>query len=198
MSKLNKPLRLIVLASLVVGLTLFLTGCFDLEQQVWITSDPDNSFMEATITTSSEEVYDLLKDSTAGEFEEDEIEFIVLKPDSPEEDKKFRIVIESPLEEDTLEIFPQNGSVAYELELLSEEGEGEMDEISRSLFEEHSFKFVLHLPKSIRDAWWGRYDTDDRRPVNPEYIQGNKFAVELDMEEAFSENFAYLTVVTKR
>ena len=198
MSKLNKPSRFIVLASLVVGLTLFITGCFDLEQQVWITSNPDNSFMEASITTTSEEVYNLLKDSMAREFEEDEIEFLVLESDSPEEDEKFRILIESPLEEDTLEVFPQNGSVAYEIELLSEEGEGEMDEISRSLFEEHSFKFVLHLPKSILDAWWGKYDTDDRSPVNPEYIQGNKFAVELDMEEAFSENFAYLTVVAKR
>jgi len=201
MTRLNNYLRIIGLIGLLLGLTLFLSGCFDLYQEVWIASDPEESRMKGTITTTSEEIYDLLKDMTSSEYEEDELEFRIVEPDSPEGEKKFEIIVESQLEEGMLEVFPQTGSfVAYQVELLGEEDEDgdEMDEIARSLFEEHSFEFFLSTPKPIIDAWWGRYDVEERRRVDSGLIQGTTFSVELALEEAMTPDYGYVTVVTER
>ena len=65
--------RIIGLIVLLAGLSIFLTGCFDLDQEVWITADPENSYMRATITTTSEEIYNLLKESMSEEYREPKI-----------------------------------------------------------------------------------------------------------------------------
>jgi hypothetical protein len=184
------------LVLLLAGLTIFLTGCFDLDQEVWITTDPENSYMRATITTTSEEIYNLLKESMSEEYEDGEVDFRVNESEDPEGETKFEIWVETELEEDTLEVLPQNGTVAYELKLLGEEEETE--EMSEALFEEHYFKFALYTPKPIKNSWWGKYDAEERTPVDPEFVEGNKFSLELELQEAMSPDYAYVTVVTER
>jgi len=181
---------------LLTGLTIFLTGCFDLDQEVWITADPENSYSRATITTHSEELYSFLKDSMSEQYEEDEVDFRVIESEDPEGETRFEIWIEKELEEDSIGVFAQNGTVAYELKLLGEEEE--MDEMSETLFEGHYFKFALYTPKPIRNSWWGKYDAEEKTPVNPEFVEGNKFSLELELQEAMSPYYAYVTVVTER
>jgi len=189
-------LRALGLVLLLTGLTIFLTGCFDLDQEVWITANPENSYMRATITTTSEEIYNLLKDSMSKDYEENEVDFRVIEYEDSEGETKFEIWVESELEEDTLEVFPQNGTLAYEVKLLGEEEETE--EMSETLFEEHYFKFALYTPKPIKNSWWGKYDAEEKTPVNPEFVEENKFSLELELQEAMSPDYAYVTVVTER
>jgi hypothetical protein len=184
------------LVLLLAGLTIFLTGCFDLDQEVWITADPENSYSRATITTTSEELYEFLKDSMSEEYEEDEVEFRVIESKDPEGEVEFEIWIETELEEDSVGVFAQNGTVAYELKLLGEEEE--MDEMSETLFEGHYFKFTLYTPKPIKNSWWGKYYAEERTPVDPELVEGNKLSLELELQEAMSPDYAYVTVVTER
>ncbi len=123
----------------------------------------------------------------------------MIEREAPGKGTEFEVTVESNLKENTLEAFLRNGTIAYEIKLLGEEEEDEeMDDISLVMYEEHPFRFALNLPKPIVDAWWGRYDTEDRRHVDPKYIQNDRFAIELAMEEAIFPRFAYLTVVTKR
>ena len=189
-------LRALGLVLLLTGLTIFLSGCFDLDQEVWITADPENSYSRATITTHSEELYSFLKDSMSEQYEEDEVDFRVIESEDPEGETRFEIWIEKELEEDSIGVFAQNGTVAYELKLLGEEEE--MDEMSETLFEGHYFKFALYTPKPIRNSWWGKYDAEEKTPVNPEFVEGNKFSLELELQEAMSPYYAYVTVVTER
>ena len=186
-------LRALGLVLLLTGLTIFLSGCFDLDQEVWITADPENSYSRATITTHSEELYSFLKDSMSEQYEEDEVDFRVIESEDPEGETRFEIWIEKELEEDSIGVFAQNGTVAYELKLLGEEEE--MDEMSETLFEGHYFKFALYTPKPIRNSWWGKYDVEEKMPVNPEFVEGNKFSIELELQEAMSPDYAYVTVV---
>ena len=198
MSKLKYLAKILGLVGLVAGLLLFLTGCFDLDQEIWVTEDPENSYSRATITTDSEEIYELMQGSMTEDYEDEELEFRVIEPEDPDGDRKFEIIVESKLEEGTLEVFPGNGTVVYEVTLLGDEEESEDDEMIRALFEDHTFKFVINLPKPIREAWWGRYDTEDRELVGPEYVDGNTFSIVLELEQAMLPEYSHLTLVTNR
>jgi hypothetical protein len=87
--------------------------------------------------------------------------------------------------------------MAYEMRLLSEEGDEEIDETTRELFEGHTYEAELHFPKPITDAWWGRVDSEAKTPVEEAIIEGNDFYFKTDLLEAMKQEFAYLTVVIR-
>ncbi len=200
MFKLKNSFRVTGLTVLVLALTLFLTGCFDIYQEIWVGIDPENSSMRATFTTTSEEIYEMMKASLTSdpELEEGEVSFELLEPESPEEETKYKIIITTaPEEENTIFAFPYNGGTAYEISLLSEEDRSGIDETTRSLFEGHTYRVDINFPRPITEAWWGRANAEVKDFVEEGLISEKKFSLKTDLLTAFTEDFAYLTVVTE-
>ncbi len=197
MFKFKKPLRAAGFSLLLLTLVFFLTGCFDVYQEIWIGTDPEESTMRATFTTYSEEIFEMMKTAITADPEGGDVSFETVEAEEPEGETAYRIIQVVPPEEGMIFTFPYNGGMAYEMRLLSEEGDEEIDETTRELFEGHTYEVELHFPKPITDVWWGRVDSEAKTPVEEAIIEGNDFYFKTDLLEAMKQEFAYLTVVIR-
>lgn len=197
MYKLKSSLRIVGLLVLLFTLVLFLTGCFDVYQEVWIGADPADTTMRATFTMYSEEIFEMLKGAIMADPERGEVSFEVIEPEDPEGETIYRIIQVVPPEEGMIHTFPYNGGTAYEMTLLSQEADTEVDETTREMFEGHTYEVEIHFPNKISEAWWGKVGAEDKLVIEKDAIEDKSFHFASDLLTAMEEEFSYLTVVTK-
>ncbi len=198
MFKLTKLLHVAGLGILLLTLVLLLTGCFDIHQVIWLGTEVEDSSMRVTFTTTSEEIFQMLKATFLAdtELEEGAVSFEVVEPETSEGETEYKTIVVSSADEETIFIAPYDGGRAYEFSLLSDEEESSLTDETRALFEGHTFHVELHFPQQISEAWWGRIDVDEKRYVDEDLIKGKVFSFKTDFLNVYTEDFSYLTVLS--
>lgn len=191
-------LLLVVLVSLSLFLTgcvdiekLFTAGCVDMDVDMKIEDNEDSGEFMLTISTDSEEVFEVItssfpEDSEDGEEEQDQPQTVI-----NEEEGLYSVIIQDELSEEDFTIETEGSRVVYTIEdivfdlgeIIAEE---KRDEIIASC-EGYYYNFSIDLPNRIQKAWWINSENEKIEEVGSDDLNGKSFSFEIPMATVMSE-----------
>lgn len=188
--------KLMLLVFLVISLCLFLTGCFDASLVMKIKNEEGEGNAIFTVTTPSEEAFELIKSSA---YKED-----IIGPDQPdsiqstirEERGVYSLEVKKNdfqlIQNTDVEVNREGNRITYTLEDIiyresDDTSQEEEDMDVSSWFEGFSYTFTSHLPNEIQKAWWVDSEHYKLEEVESNYIEENTLSFEIPMDKLMSE-----------
>ena len=194
--KISSIFKFGVLLVVLVSLSLFLTGCVDVEKLftagcvdmdvvMKISDSNDGGDVLLNLTTDSEESFEVLKESFIEDSEDTEEEQDEVQTSIDEEEGTYSIIIRDELSEGGFKIETEGSRVVYTLEdivldlggIIAEE---KIDEIVASC-EGYYFSFRVDLPYSIQKAWWIDSENQKIEEANVDHIDDQSFRFKIPM-----------------
>src|SRR6056297_2645915 len=154
----------VLVVVILFSLCFFLTGCFDMSMVIDIKDPEEQVSAKVTLTTPSEEAFDLIKSEA---YKED-----LIGPDKPDAVQSktregegvysLEVKKDGQLGNTNIEVNILDDQVTYTLENIIWEGENssenEEDMDYSSWFEGYSYEFIVSLPDKVQTAWWTDLD----------------------------------------
>lgn len=180
-----------LLLVVLVSLSFFLTGCVDMDVVMEIEDNDDSGDFMLTISTDSEEAFDVITSSFPEDSEDDEEEQDQPKTVVNEEEGVYSVVIQDELSEEGFNIETEGSRVVYTIEdivfdlgeIIAEE---KRDEIIASC-EGYYYSFRIDLPNRIQQAWWINLENEKIEEVGSDNLNGKSFSFEIPMATVMSE-----------
>ena len=191
-------LLLVVLVSLSLFLTgcvdiekLFTAGCVDMDVVMKIEDNEDSGEFMLTISTDSEEVFEVITSSFPEDCEDDEEEQDQPQTVINEEEGIYSVIIQDELSEEDFNIETEGSRVVYTIEdivfdlgeIIAEE---KRDEIIASC-EGYYYSFSIDLPNRIQKAWWINLENEKIEELGTDNLNGKSFRFEIPMATVMSE-----------
>ncbi|MEF8726474.1 MAG: hypothetical protein V5A83_06010, partial [Candidatus Bipolaricaulota bacterium] len=186
-------LLLVVLVSLSLFLTgcvdvskLFTAGCIDMNLVMKIEGNEDRGDFMLTISTDSEEAFEVIKSSFVEDSDdEEEEEQDQVQTSINEEEGVYSVMIQDELSDEDFHIETESSRVVYTLEdivfdlgeVIAEE---KRDEIVASC-EGYCYSFSINIPNRIKKAWWIDLENEKIEEVESDNLNGRKFRFEIPM-----------------
>jgi len=206
--KISSILKFGLLLVVLISLSLFLTGCVDVERLftagcvdmdvvIKIEDESGSGEVLLTLTTDSEESFEVLKDSFIedSEYAEEEQDQVQTSID---EEGRYSLVVRDELSEGGFQVEVEGSRVVYTLEdivldlggIIADE---KIDEIVASC-EGYYFSLRVDLPYSIQRAWWIDSENQKIGEVAVDHINDQSFSFNIPMAtvlgQAQSEEWA--------
>ena len=190
-----------LLLVVLVALSLFLSGCVDIEKiftsgcvgvdvVMTIEGSNDEGDVLLTISTDSEESFEVLKASFL-EDSEDEEEQEHVQTNINEEEGKYSLTIRDELSEGNFQIEIEGSRVVYTLEdIVLDLGAGiaeeKRDEVIASC-DGYYFSFRVDLPNEVKKAWWIDSENKKIEEVAVDHINYRSFSFKIPMDTVVSQ-----------
>ena len=193
--KISSILKFGLLLVVLISLSLFLTGCVDVERLftagcvdmdvvIKIEDESGSGEVLLTLTTDSEESFEVLKDSFIEDSEDAEEEQDQVQT-SIDEEGRYSLVVRDELSEGGFQVEVEGSHVVYTLEdivldlggIIADE---KIDEIVASC-EGYCFSLRVNLPYSIQRAWWIDSENQKIGEVAVDHINDQSFRFKIPM-----------------
>ncbi len=190
-----------LLLVVLVFLSLFLTGCVDIEKlftagcvdmDVVMKIEDSEGGGESliTISTDSEEAFEVLKASFLEDSEDDDEEQDQPETVIDEEEGVYSVIIQDELSEESFDIETEGSRAVYTLEdvvldlgeMIAEE---KREEIIASC-EGYYYSFRVDLPNRIQKAWWINQKNKKIEEVTVDAINDQSFSLKIPMTTVMS------------